>query len=326
MRSCLPARYLAEIAGERAARTRDHAAPREARAARTACTGAPRASAIRCCRPGSTATPIRRSRTRPTPLAHDCARPTTTRSMRSAPKRSSCLRQWPTVSKSATDDEYRYVVRGREIRGENYTETLSRNRVPKLAVPSWRDWGEQLTFLLRENLPGHFPYTAGVYPYRREEEDLTRMFAGEGGRSETNRRFHYVASGHGVARLSTAFDSTTLYGEDPDREARTSTADIGNSGVVDRDTRRHEETLFGLRPVRPDDLGVDDDQRPGADDPGDVHEHRDRPAASSGTCVPAAAGRRRSGASRRSTATANDPATRASCHRTTTVPGWGSLA
>src|SRR5688572_31036066 len=67
------------------------------------------------------------------------------------------LKQWPTVSKSATDDEYRYVVRGREIRGENYTETLSRNRVPKLAVPSWRDWGDQLTFLLRENLPGHFP-------------------------------------------------------------------------------------------------------------------------------------------------------------------------
>ena len=134
------------------------------------------------------------------------------------------------MSKSATDDEYRYVVRGREIRGENYTETLSRNRVPKLAVPSWRDWGEQLTFLLRENLPGHFPYTAGVYPYRREEEDPTRMFAGEGGPERTNRRFHYVASGHGAARLSTAFDSTTLYGEDPD-ERPDIYGRIGNSGV-----------------------------------------------------------------------------------------------
>ncbi|HEX9773217.1 MAG TPA: methylmalonyl-CoA mutase family protein [Steroidobacteraceae bacterium] len=140
------------------------------------------------------------------------------------------LRQWPAVSKSATDEEYRYVVRGREIRGENYTETLSRNKVPKLAVPSWRDWGDLLTFLLRENLPGHFPYTAGVYPYRREEEDPTRMFAGEGGPERTNRRFHYVASGHGVARLSTAFDSTTLYGEDPD-ERPDIYGRIGNSGV-----------------------------------------------------------------------------------------------
>jgi methylmalonyl-CoA mutase len=140
------------------------------------------------------------------------------------------LRQWPAVAKSATDDEYRYVVRGREIRGENYTETLSRNKVPKLAVPSWRDWGDLLTFLLRENLPGHFPYTAGVYPYRREEEDPTRMFAGEGGPERTNRRFHYVASGHGAARLSTAFDSTTLYGEDPD-ERPDIYGRIGNSGV-----------------------------------------------------------------------------------------------
>jgi methylmalonyl-CoA mutase len=140
------------------------------------------------------------------------------------------LRQWPAVSKSATDEEYRYVVRGREIRGENYTETLSRNKVPKLAVPSWRDWGDLLTFLLRENLPGHFPYTAGVYPYRREEEDPTRMFAGEGGPERTNRRFHYVASGHGAARLSTAFDSTTLYGEDPD-ERPDIYGRIGNSGV-----------------------------------------------------------------------------------------------
>jgi methylmalonyl-CoA mutase len=140
------------------------------------------------------------------------------------------LRQWPAVAKSATDDEYHYVVRGREIRGENYTETLSRNRVPKLAVPSCRDWGEQLTFLLKENLPGHFPYTAGVYPYRREEEDPTRMFAGEGGPERTNRRFHYLASGHGAARLSTAFDSTTLYGEDPD-ERPDIYGRIGNSGV-----------------------------------------------------------------------------------------------
>jgi isobutyryl-CoA mutase len=140
------------------------------------------------------------------------------------------LRQWPALARGATDPEYAYVVRGREVRGDNYTETLSHTRVPKLAVPRYRDWGELLSFLLREHLPGHFPYTAGVYPYRREEEDPTRMFAGEGAPERTNRRFHYLAAGHGAARLSTAFDSTTLYGEDPD-ERPDIYGRIGNSGV-----------------------------------------------------------------------------------------------
>jgi methylmalonyl-CoA mutase len=140
------------------------------------------------------------------------------------------LRRWPGMAKSATDEQYSYVVRGREIRGDNYTETLSRNRVAKLAIPRYRDWGEQLVFLMKENLPGHYPYTAGVYPYRRTEEDPTRMFAGEGGPERTNRRFHYLAAGHGAARLSTAFDSTTLYGEDPD-ERPDIYGRIGNSGV-----------------------------------------------------------------------------------------------
>jgi methylmalonyl-CoA mutase len=146
------------------------------------------------------------------------------------PEAVSLLRRWPALAKSATDAEYAYVVRGREIRGDNYTETLSHTRVPKLAVPKYRDWGDLLGFLLKENLPGHFPYTAGVYPYRREEEDPTRMFAGEGAPERTNRRFHYLAGGHGVARLSTAFDSTTLYGEDPD-ERPDIYGRIGNSGV-----------------------------------------------------------------------------------------------
>ena len=140
------------------------------------------------------------------------------------------LRQWPAIAKSATDDQFAYTVRGKQVRGDNYVTTLSHNRVPKLAVPRFRDWGEQLTFLMKENLPGQFPYTAGVYPYRREEEDPTRMFAGEGGPERTNRRFHYVAGGHGAARLSTAFDSTTLYGEDPD-ERPDIYGRIGNSGV-----------------------------------------------------------------------------------------------
>jgi methylmalonyl-CoA mutase len=140
------------------------------------------------------------------------------------------LRAWPGRARAATEASYSYKVRERLVTGENYTESLARLPIPKLAVPRFQDWGELLHFILNENLPGAFPYTGGVYPYRREEEDPTRMFAGEGGPERTNHRFHYVADGHGAARLSTAFDSTTLYGEDPDMRpdvyGRT-----GNSGV-----------------------------------------------------------------------------------------------
>jgi methylmalonyl-CoA mutase len=140
------------------------------------------------------------------------------------------LEAWPERVRSATEATYSYEVRGREVTGENYTESLSRLPLPKISVPKFRDWGEILRFVLSENLPGAYPYTGGVYPYRREAEDPTRMFAGEGPPERTNRRFHYLAADHGAARLSTAFDSTTLYGEDPDTRpdiyGRT-----GNSGV-----------------------------------------------------------------------------------------------
>jgi methylmalonyl-CoA mutase len=140
------------------------------------------------------------------------------------------LKAWPARAAAAMAKEYSYKVRDRLVVGDNYTESLARQPIPKLAVPKFRDWGEILYFLATENLPGYFPYTGGVYPYRREEEDPTRMFAGEGPPERTNRRFHYLAGGHGAARLSTAFDSTTLYGEDPDTRpdvyGRT-----GNSGV-----------------------------------------------------------------------------------------------
>ena len=140
------------------------------------------------------------------------------------------LKAWPERMRDATHETYQYKVRDRLVTGDNYTESLSHLRLPKLAVPKLRDWGEILHFILTENLPGAYPYTGGVYPYRREEEDPTRMFAGEGPPERTNRRFHYLAGGHGAARLSTAFDSTTLYGEDPDTRpdiyGRT-----GNSGV-----------------------------------------------------------------------------------------------
>ena len=140
------------------------------------------------------------------------------------------LKSWPARARAATAETYSYQVRNRAVTGENYTETLSHQRVPKIAVPRFADWGEQLRFIRAENLPGFYPYTGGVYPYRREEEDPTRMFAGEGAPERTNRRFHYLARGGNAVRLSTAFDSTTLYGEDPDTRpdiyGRT-----GNSGV-----------------------------------------------------------------------------------------------
>jgi methylmalonyl-CoA mutase len=140
------------------------------------------------------------------------------------------LKAWPQRLEGITAPEYSYAVRGREVRGANYSESLSRNPIPKLAPPRLEAWGERLRFLENENLPGAWPYTGGVYPYRREEEDPTRMFAGEGAPERTNRRFHYLAVGHEATRLSTAFDSTTLYGEDPDMRpdifGRT-----GNSGV-----------------------------------------------------------------------------------------------
>ena len=140
------------------------------------------------------------------------------------------LKAWPARVKGLTDERFNYEVRGRNVSGENYIETLSRNRVPKLAVPHFADWGEIVAYVLTENLPGAYPYTGGVYPYRREAEDPIRMFAGEGPPESTNRRFHYLARGQSATRLSTAFDSTTLYGEDPDLRpdiyGRT-----GNSGV-----------------------------------------------------------------------------------------------
>jgi methylmalonyl-CoA mutase len=140
------------------------------------------------------------------------------------------LKSWPARARGATDAQYSYTVRNREVKGENYTKSLSHQDIPKIAVPKYRDWGDLLLFLQNENLPGTYPYTAGVYPYRREEEDPIRMFAGEGMPERTNRRFHYLAANSPAKRLSTAFDSTTLYGEDPD-ERPDIYGRIGNSGV-----------------------------------------------------------------------------------------------
>ncbi|MBP6482470.1 MAG: methylmalonyl-CoA mutase family protein [Pseudomonadales bacterium] len=140
------------------------------------------------------------------------------------------LREWPARLEGIRTPQYSYTVRGKEIRGDNYKESLSRLQIPKIGAPRYSSWGELLVFLLKENLPGYYPYTAGVFPYRREGEDPTRMFAGEGTPERTNRRFHFVARGQPANRLSTAFDSVTLYGEDPAVRPDIY-GKVGNSGV-----------------------------------------------------------------------------------------------
>ncbi|HEY0975802.1 MAG TPA: methylmalonyl-CoA mutase family protein [Solimonas sp.] len=140
------------------------------------------------------------------------------------------LREWPARLKGVTDAQYTYEVRGKAIKGENYVESLSHQKIPKVAAPHYESWGELLRFLLKENLPGGYPYTAGIYPYRRAGEDPIRMFAGEGTPERTNRRFHYLSQAGSATRLSTAFDSVTLYGEDPHTRPDIY-GKIGNSGV-----------------------------------------------------------------------------------------------
>jgi len=140
------------------------------------------------------------------------------------------LREWPARLKSITDEHYTYLVRGKPVDGNNYIESLSHQKVPKIAAPTYKSWGELVTFLMKENLPGAYPYTGGIYPYRRTGEDPLRMFAGEGTPERTNRRFHYLSQGQKATRLSTAFDSVTLYGEDPHPRPDIY-GKIGNSGV-----------------------------------------------------------------------------------------------
>ncbi len=140
------------------------------------------------------------------------------------------VEQWPQVQERYKAEFYEFRVRDRVIRQPLYSETLSHLKIPKVSLPRYHDWGDILRWLLTENVPGEFPYTAGVFPLKREGEDPTRMFAGEGGPERTNRRFHYVSKGLPAKRLSTAFDSVTLYGEDPALRPDIF-GKVGNSGV-----------------------------------------------------------------------------------------------
>ncbi|MEH6344045.1 MAG: methylmalonyl-CoA mutase family protein [Bermanella sp.] len=140
------------------------------------------------------------------------------------------LENWAQQKDSVKAEHYEYKVRGKAIQGDNYCQSLSHLAINKVATPDFEDWGNLVIFLGKENLPGFYPYTAGVFPYRREGEDPLRMFAGEGTPERTNRRFHYLSLGQSAARLSTAFDSVTLYGENPDPRPDIF-GKVGNSGV-----------------------------------------------------------------------------------------------
>jgi isobutyryl-CoA mutase len=147
-----------------------------------------------------------------------------------SPECKNVLDGWEAKAAKYRAPVYTYEVRGREVSVETHTESLSHTQVPKIALPRYTAWGDLLRWNLSENVPGEFPYAAGIYPFKRTEEDPTRMFAGEGAPERTNRRFHYVSLGMPFRRLSTAFDSVTLYGRDPDTRPDIY-GKIGNSGV-----------------------------------------------------------------------------------------------
>ncbi|MFC2948934.1 fused isobutyryl-CoA mutase/GTPase IcmF [Virgibacillus sediminis] len=140
------------------------------------------------------------------------------------------LDSWEETKEQYSRDKMTFTVRDKEIEMDIVTESLAGTKVPKVAFPKFRDWGERLTWLMKENVPGAFPFTAGVFPFKRKGEDPTRQFAGEGTPERTNRRFHYLSKDEQAKRLSTAFDSVTLYGEDP-AERPDIYGKVGESGV-----------------------------------------------------------------------------------------------
>jgi methylmalonyl-CoA mutase len=146
------------------------------------------------------------------------------------PKNMLIIEAWEEKVQRYKDPVYKFKVRDKELSIETHSESLSHLQIPKVALPKYKGWGDVLRWSLQENVPGEFPYTAGLFPFKREGEDPTRMFAGEGGPERTNRRFHYVSLGMPAKRLSTAFDSVTLYGNDPDLRPDIY-GKIGNSGV-----------------------------------------------------------------------------------------------
>ncbi len=146
------------------------------------------------------------------------------------PKNWAILENWAAKKQLYKDPIFKFKVRDKELSLQTHTESLSHSQIPKVVTPNYKGWGDILRWVLQENVPGEFPYTSGLFPFKREGEDPTRMFAGEGGPERTNKRFHYVSLGMPAKRLSTAFDSVTLYGNNPDLRPDIY-GKIGNSGV-----------------------------------------------------------------------------------------------
>ena len=146
------------------------------------------------------------------------------------PKNKILIDSWGEVQNKYKDDIFKYQVRGKELSIETHSKSLSGSSIPKISLPKYEAWGDLLKWQLQENVPGEFPYTSGLFPFKREGEDPTRMFAGEGGPERTNKRFHLVSLGMPAKRLSTAFDSVTLYGNDPGKRPDIY-GKIGNAGV-----------------------------------------------------------------------------------------------
>tara|TARA_B100001758_G_scaffold247581_1_gene266029 strand:+ start:3733 stop:7101 length:3369 start_codon:yes stop_codon:yes gene_type:complete len=146
------------------------------------------------------------------------------------PKNKILIEDWEKVKKTYNEKIFKYTVREKELSIETHSKSLSQTDIPKISLPKYEAWGDLLKWQLQENIPGKFPYTSGLFPFKREGEDPTRMFAGEGGPERTNKRFHLVSLGMPAKRLSTAFDSVTLYGNDPAKRPDIY-GKIGNAGV-----------------------------------------------------------------------------------------------
>ncbi len=146
------------------------------------------------------------------------------------PKNKTLIDNWPELQSKYKQDIFNYDVRSKKLSIQTHTRSLSNTKIPKVTLPKYEGWGDLLHWQLQENVPGEFPFTSGLFPFKREGEDPTRMFAGEGGPERTNRRFHYVSLDMDAKRLSTAFDSVTLYGNDPG-ERPDIYGKIGNAGV-----------------------------------------------------------------------------------------------
>ena len=146
------------------------------------------------------------------------------------PKNKILIDEWPNLIKKYKEEIFNYEVRSKTLSIKTHTTSLSKNKIPKVTLPKYEGWGDLLNWQLQENVPGEFPFTSGLFPFKREGEDPTRMFAGEGGPERTNRRFHYVSLDMEAKRLSTAFDSVTLYGNDPGHRPDIY-GKIGNAGV-----------------------------------------------------------------------------------------------